>query len=183
MTSSSLKTFGQQLSRRSWAEPWKIKSVEPIHKITKEERAAALKDAGYNTFLLRSADVYIDLLTDSGTSAMSDRQWAGMMLGDEAYAGSNNFYRLEKAVQDYYGYQHMVPTHQGRGAEHLLSQTVIKQGQSVPGNMYFTTTRLHHELAGGTFVDVIIDEAHDPTSEHPFKGNVDLEKGCSLVGS
>jgi tyrosine phenol-lyase len=181
MTSSSLKTFGQQVSRRSWAEPWKIKSVEPIHKITKEERAAALLAAGYNTFLLRSADVYIDLLTDSGTSAMSDRQWAGMMLGDEAYAGSNNFYRLEKAIQDYYGYPHMVPTHQGRGAEHLLSQTAIEQGQSVPGNMYFTTTRLHHELAGGTFVDVIIDEAHDPTSEHPFKGNVDLEKLDALV--
>jgi tyrosine phenol-lyase len=181
MTSSSLKTFGQQLSRRSWAEPWKIKSVEPIHKIPKEERAAALTSAGYNTFLLRSADVYIDLLTDSGTGAMSDRQWAGMMLGDEAYAGSNNFYRLEKAIQDYYGYQHMVPTHQGRGAEHLLSQTVIKQGQSVPGNMYFTTTRLHHELAGGTFVDVIIDEAHDPMSEHPFKGNVDLDKVDALV--
>ena len=181
MTSSTLKTFGQQLRRRSWAEPWKIKSVEPIHKISREERAEALKEAGYNTFLLRSADVYIDLLTDSGTSAMSDRQWAGMMLGDEAYAGSNNFYRLEKAIQDYYGYKHMVPTHQGRGAEHLLSQTVIKQGQSVPGNMYFTTTRLHHELAGGTFVDVIIDEAHDPKIEHPFKGNVDLEKVDALV--
>jgi tyrosine phenol-lyase len=181
MTSSHLKTFGQQVSRRSWAEPWKIKSVEPIHKISQEERVAAMKEAGYNTFLLRSADVYIDLLTDSGTSAMSDRQWAGMMLGDEAYAGSNNFYRLEKAVQDYYGYQHMVPTHQGRGAEHLLSQTAIKDGQFVPGNMYFTTTRLHHELAGGTFVDVIIDEAHDPTAEHPFKGNVDLEKVDALV--
>ncbi|MFL7892178.1 MAG: tyrosine phenol-lyase [Anaerolineales bacterium] len=181
MTSSNLKTFGQQVRRRSWAEPWKIKSVEPIHKISQEERAHALVEAGYNTFLLRSADVYIDLLTDSGTSAMSDRQWAGLMMGDEAYAGSNNFYRLEKAVQDYYGYQHMVPTHQGRGAEHLLSQTVIKPGQSVPGNMYFTTTRLHQELAGGKFVDVIIDEAHDPTNEHPFKGNIDLEKLDSLV--
>lgn len=181
MTSSNLKTFGQQVRRRSWAEPWKIKSVEPIHKISQEERARALVEAGYNTFLLRSADVYIDLLTDSGTSAMSDRQWAGLMMGDEAYAGSNNFYRLEKAVQDYYGYQHMVPTHQGRGAEHLLSQTVIKPGQSVPGNMYFTTTRLHQELAGGKFVDVIIDEAHDPTNEHPFKGNIDLEKLDSLV--
>lgn len=181
MTSSNLKTFGQQLSRRSWAEPWKIKAVEPIRKTSQEERDRAIREAGYNTFLLRSADVYIDLLTDSGTSAMSDQQWAGMMLGDEAYAGSNNFYRLESAVQDYYGYQHMVPTHQGRGAEHLLSQTVIKQGQSVPGNMYFTTTRLHHELAGGTFVDVIIDEAHDPSSEHPFKGNVDLDKVDALV--
>ena len=181
MTSSPLKTFGQQLSRRSWAEPWKIKSVEPIRKSSQEERARAMEEAGYNTFLLRSADVYIDLLTDSGTGAMSDRQWAGIMLGDEAYAGSNNFYHLEAAVQKYYGYQHMVPTHQGRGAEHLLSQTVIKEGQYVPGNMYFTTTRLHHELAGGTFVDVIVDQAHDPSDEYPFKGNVDLEKLDSLV--
>lgn len=181
MPASTLKTFGQQLSRRSWAEPWKIKAVEPIRMITREERERALEEAGYNTFLLRSADVYIDLLTDSGTSAMSDRQWAGMMMGDEAYAGSNNFYRLEKAVQDYYGYQYMVPTHQGRGAEHLLSQTVIEPGQYVPGNMYFTTTRLHQELAGGIFVDVIIDPAHDPNDEHPFKGNVDLEKLEALV--
>ena len=181
MTASNLKTFGQQLSRRSWAEPWKIKAVEPIHMITREERARALEEAGYNTFLLRSADVYIDLLTDSGTGAMSDRQWAGMMMGDEAYAGSKNFYRLEQAVQNYYGYQHMVPTHQGRGAEHLLSQTAIKPGQYVPGNMYFTTTRLHHELAGGIFVDVIIDQAHDPNDEHPFKGNMDLDKLESLI--
>ena len=181
MTASTLKTFGQQLSRRSWAEPWKIKAVEPIRMISKEERAQALAEAGYNSFLLRAEDVYIDLLTDSGTSAMSDRQWAGMMMGDEAYAGSKNFYALKKAVQTYYGYKHMVPTHQGRGAEHLLSQTVIKPGQYVPGNMYFTTTRLHHELAGGTFVDVIIDEAHNPSEEHPFKGNVDLDKLESLV--
>jgi tyrosine phenol-lyase len=181
MTDKSLKTIGQQLGRRSWAEPWKIKAVEPIHMITREERASALEEAGYNTFLLRSADVYIDLLTDSGTSAMSDRQWAGMMMGDEAYAGSRNFYHLETAVQTYYGYTCMVPTHQGRGAEHLLSQTAIKPGQYVPGNMYFTTTRLHHELAGGTFVDVIIDEAHDPRDEHPFKGNVDFDKLNSLI--
>lgn len=181
MNDKTLKTMGQQFGRRSWAEPWKIKAVEPIHMITKEERARALEEAGYNTFLLRSADVYIDLLTDSGTSAMSDRQWAGLMMGDEAYAGSKNFYHLEAAVQEYYGYSHMVPTHQGRGAEHLLSQTTIKPGQFVPGNMYFTTTRLHQELAGGTFVDVIIDEAHDPSSEHPFKGDVDLDKLDSLV--
>jgi tyrosine phenol-lyase len=181
MTDKSLKTIGQQLGRRSWAEPWKIKAVEPIHMISRQERGRALKEAGYNTFLLRSVDVYIDLLTDSGTSAMSDRQWAGMMMGDEAYAGSKNFYRLETAVQTYYGYSYMVPTHQGRGAEHLLSQTAIEPGQYVPGNMYFTTTRLHHELAGGTFVDVIIDEAHDPSHEHPFKGDVDLNKLDALV--
>jgi tyrosine phenol-lyase len=174
MTTAKLKTMGQQSGRRSWAEPWKIKMVEPIRLTIQAERTRALKEAGYNTFLLRSEDVYIDLLTDSGTNAMSDRQWAGMLMGDEAYAGSRNFYNLEEAVKNYYGYRYMVPTHQGRGAEHLLSQTVIKPGQYVPGNMYFTTTRIHQELAGGTFVDVIIDEAHDPGNEHPFKGNVDL---------
>ena len=162
--------------RRSWAEPFKIKMVEPLKMTTREEREVAIREAGYNTFLLRSEDVYIDLLTDSGTSAMSDRQWAGMMLGDESYAGSRNFYHLEAAVQEIYGYKHIVPTHQGRGAEHLLSQTLIKPGDVIPGNMYFTTTRLHQELAGGRFVDVIIDEAHDPRSEHPFKGDVDLAK-------
>ena len=175
------KTMGQQQGRRSWAEPWKIKMVEPIQMIDRKQRQAALEEAGYNTFLLRSEEVYIDLLTDSGTNAMSDRQWAGMMLGDEAYAGSRNFYHLEEAVQKYYGYKYMVPTHQGRGAEHLLSQAIIKPGQSVPGNMYFTTTRLHQELAGGKFVDVIIDEAHDPANLHPFKGNVDLGKLQSLI--
>jgi tyrosine phenol-lyase len=162
--------------RRSWAEPFKIKMVEPLKMTTREEREVAVREAGYNTFLLKSEDVYIDLLTDSGTNAMSDRQWAGMMLGDEAYAGSRNFYHLEAAVQEIYGYKHLVPTHQGRGAEHLLSQTLIKPGDVIPGNMYFTTTRLHQELAGGRFVDVIIDEAHDPRNEHPFKGDVDLAK-------
>jgi tyrosine phenol-lyase len=161
-------------ARRSWAEPWKVKVVEPIRMTTPAERARAIAQAGYNTFLLKSADVYIDLLTDSGTSAMSDWQWAGMMLGDEAYAGSRNFYNLEEAVQKYYGYRFVVPTHQGRGAENLLSKILIKSGDYVPGNMYFTTTRAHQELAGGTFVDVVIPEAHDPANEHPFKGNVDL---------
>jgi tyrosine phenol-lyase len=175
------QTMGQQFGRRSWAEPWKIKMVEPIRLLSKAEREEASRAAGYNTFLLRSSDVYIDLLTDSGTSAMSDRQWAGIMLGDEAYAGSRNFYHLEEAVQSYYGYKYVVPTHQGRGAEHLISQAVIKAGDFVPGNMYFTTTRLHQELAGGTFVDVIIDEAHNPNSLHPFKGNVDLDKLQALI--
>jgi tyrosine phenol-lyase len=181
MTDPTLRTMGQQFGRRSWAEPWKIKMVEPIHMIGREERAQALENAGYNTFLLRSEDVYIDLLTDSGTSAMSDRQWAGMMMGDEAYAGSKNFFKLEEAVQAFYGYRYMVPTHQGRGAEHLLSRALIRSGQYVPANMYFTTTRLHQELAGGIFVDVIIDEAHDPTNLHPFKGNVDLDKLRALI--
>ena len=155
--------------------------VELLRMTTREERLAAIREAGYNTFLTRSRDVYIDLLTDSGTSAMSDRQWAGMMLGDEAYSGSENFYHLESVVREYYGYKHMVPTHQGRGAENLMSKILIKEGDYVPGNMYFTTTRLHQELAGGTFVDVIVDEAHDPESTFPFKGNVDFDKLAALV--
>jgi tyrosine phenol-lyase len=166
---------------RSWAEPYKIKMVEPIRMTTREEREHAIREAGYNTFLLRSRDVYIDLLTDSGTSAMSDRQWAGMMLGDEAYAGSENFYHLEEVVRRHYGYTHVIPTHQGRGAEHLLSRMLIRPGDVIPGNMYFTTTRAHQELAGGRFVDVICDEAHDPSSDAPFKGNIDLDKLRSLI--
>ncbi len=170
-----------KLERRSWAEPFKIKVVEPLKITTREERLKAIREAGYNTFLLKSEDVYIDLLTDSGTNAMSDNQWAGMMLGDEAYAGSKNFYHLEDNVRKYYGYKYLVPTHQGRGAEHIISKLLIKPGDFVPGNMYFTTTRLHQELAGGTFVDVIIEEAHDSQSLHPFKGNVDLQKLESLI--
>ena len=181
MTHEFPQTMGQQLGRRSWAEPWKIKMVEPLRVISREERATALAEAGYNTFLLRSDDVYIDLLTDSGTSAMSDRQWAGIMLGDEAYAGSRNFYHLEEAVRRYYGYRNILPTHQGRGAEHLISQAIIRPGDHIPGNMYFTTTRLHQELAGGTFHDVIVDAAHDPESLEPFKGDIDLGKLQRLI--
>lgn len=165
----------------SWAEPYKMKMVELIKMTTPAQRKKALKEAGYNTFLLKSEDVYIDLLTDSGTSAMSDRQWAGMMLGDEAYAGSKNYYHLEDVVKEIYGYKYLIPTHQGRGAENILSKILIKKGDIVPGNMYFTTTRLHQELAGGRFEDVVIDEAHDPENEFPFKGNVDLIKLDKLV--
>jgi tyrosine phenol-lyase len=168
-------------TRRSWAEPWKIKMVEPIRMTTRADRPRLIAEAAYNTFLLRSEDVYIDLLTDSGTNAMSDNQWAGLMLGDEAYAGSRNFYHLWETVTQYYGYKYVVPTHQGRGAEHLLSRIMIHEGDIVPGNMYFTTTRLHQELAGGTFADVIIDAAHDPANEHPFKGDVDLAKLQRLI--
>ncbi len=181
MSDSIFKTMGEQFGRRSWAEPWKIKMVEPLRICSREEREQALATAGYNTFLLRSEDVYIDLLTDSGTSAMSTNQWAGMILGDEAYAGSSNFYHLEAAVQNYYGYCYVVPTHQGRGAEHLISQALIKPGQYVPGNMYFTTTRLHQELAGASFVDVIVEQAHDPSNLDPFKGNIDLVKLEQLI--
>ncbi len=170
-----------ELIQRSWAEPYKIKMVELVHMTSASERKKAIEDAGYNTFLLRSRQVYIDLLTDSGTSAMSDRQWAGMMLGDESYAGSENFYHLESTIKKYYGYKYVIPAHQGRGAENILSKILIKPGDIIPGNMYFTTTRLHQELAGGKFVDIIIDEAHDPLSEHPFKGNVDLKKLENLI--
>jgi tyrosine phenol-lyase len=166
---------------RSWAEPWKIKMVEPLTMTTRDHRERAIVDAGYNTFLLASKDVYIDLLTDSGTSAMSDRQWSAMMLGDESYAGATSFYKLVDAVRDVYGYEELIPTHQGRGAEHILSQLLISPGDVVPGNMYFTTTRYHQELAGGRFVDVIVDEAHDPTSMEPFKGNIDLDKLDAIV--
>jgi len=167
--------------KRSWAEPYKMKMVEPVFMTTREQREQFIIEAGYNTFLLKSREVYIDLLTDSGTSAMSDRQWAGIMMGDEAYAGSENFYHMEDAIQKYYGYKHVVPTHQGRGAEHLISQILIKDGDYIPGNMYFTTTRLHQELAGGIFVDVIVDEAHDSESLFKFKGNINLKKLEDLI--
>jgi tyrosine phenol-lyase len=171
----------REQKKRAWAEPFKIKMVELLKTTTKDDRKIALEEAGYNTFLLKSDDVYIDLLTDSGTNAMSDGQWAGMILGDEAYAGSANFYNLERNVQKYYGYKYLIPTHQGRGAEHLLSRILIKPGDFVPGNMYFTTTRAHQELMGASFVDVIVDEAHDSESEIPFKGNIDLDKLESLI--
>lgn len=163
------------------AEPYKIKVVEPIAMTTREQRLQYIKDAGYNTFLLQSKQTYIDLLTDSGTTAMSDNQWAGMMLGDEAYSGSANFYHLQDVVAEYYGYKHVVPTHQGRGAENLLSSLLIKDGDYVPGNMYFTTTRAHQERNGATFVDIIIDEAHDSQKELPFKGNIDVSKLEKLI--
>jgi len=162
-------------------EPFRIKMVEIPNILTKEERIQAIKDAGYNTFQLKSEDCYIDLLTDSGTNAMSDRQWAGLMIGDEAYAGSRNWAHLEATVKEYYGFKHVVPTHQGRGAENILSQICCRPGTYVPGNMYFTTTRFHQENNGATFRDVIIDEAHDPEIDLPFKGNIDLNKLQALI--
>lgn len=163
-------------------EPYKIKVVEPITLLPAEERARRIEEAGFNTFLLKSRDVYIDLLTDSGTNAMSDNQWAGLMVGDEAYAGSNNWLHLEETVRELFGFQYVVPTHQGRGAENLISRILIKPGMYIPGNMYFTTTRAHQEMNGGTFVDVIIDGAHDPQREDiPFKGDVDLQKYEALI--
>lgn len=169
------------IKKRSWAEPYKMKMVELLKMTTKQQRVKAIKEAGFNTFLLKSEDVYIDLLTDSGTNSMSDRQWSAFMTGDEAYAGSKSYYILEETIQQYYGYKYIVPTHQGRAAENILSKILIKKGDIIPGNMYFTTTRLHQELAGGIFADIIIDEAHDPLNEHPFKGNVDIAKLDKLV--
>ncbi|MGL4331790.1 MAG: tryptophanase, partial [Bacteroidales bacterium] len=163
------------------AEPFRIKSVEPVKMISRAEREKVIKKAGYNTFLIDSEDVYIDLLTDSGTNAMSDKQWGGIMQGDEAYAGSKSFYHLDETVKELFVFKYMVPTHQGRGAENLLSQIAIKPGQYVPGNMYFTTTRYHQERNGGIFVDIICDEAHNAELDIPFKGNIDLKKLESLI--
>jgi tyrosine phenol-lyase len=166
---------------RTIAEPYKIKMVESLKTTTREQRLAAIQEAGYNTFLLRSDDVYIDLLTDSGTTAMSDVQWSKMMIGDESYAGARSFYTLETAMREIYGFKHLIPTHQGRAAEHLTSLIRIQPGQYVPMNMYFTTTRAHVERVGGIFFDCIIDEAKDTKIIHPFKGNVDMAKLQKLV--
>ncbi|WP_248638503.1 tyrosine phenol-lyase [Citrobacter koseri] len=163
------------------AEPFRIKSVETVSMISRDERIQKMQEAGYNTFLLNSKDIYIDLLTDSGTNAMSDKQWAGMMIGDEAYAGSENFYHLERTVQELFGFKHIVPTHHARGAENLLSQLAIKPGQYVAGNMYFTTTRYHQEKNGATFVDIVRDEAHDAGLNIAFKGDIDLKKLQKLI--
>jgi len=150
--------------------------VEPIHKSTRQQREEWLKEAHYNVFQLRSEQVYIDLLTDSGTGAMSDRQWAELMLGDESYAGATSFYKFESAVQRIFGYKHVIPTHQGRAAENVLFSYLVKPGMVVPGNAHFDTTKGHIESRKAKAIDVTIDEAHDTQLEIPFKGNVSLEK-------
>jgi len=161
--------------------PYEIHTIERVGVLSREERERAIRAAGYNTFLLRSADVTIDLLTDSGTSAMSTDQWAAYEGVRASAATSDEYHRLVRAVREAFGYAYVIPTHQGRAAEHILSQTRIRPGQFVPGNMYFTTTKLHQEMAGGVFVDVIVDEAHDPASDFPWKGNIDLDKLTALV--
>jgi tyrosine phenol-lyase len=153
-----------------------VKVVEPIELRSPTDRRVAMGEAGYNTFLLRSEDVFVDLLTDSGTSALSQEQRAAMELGDEAYAGSRSFFRLEQAVREAFGYRYLIPAHQGRGAEHLLALALVRPGTKVPSNLYFTTSREHVELAGGLWVDVAIDEAEVPESVFPFKGNIDLAR-------
>jgi len=160
-----------------FVEPYKIKMIEPIRLINREEREVRIQQAGLNLFNLRSRDVFIDLLTDSGTGAMSEEQWAGMMRGDESYAGSDSFYRLQETVESITGYPYVIPTHQGRGAEQSVLPVLIKEkGMYVLGNMHFDTTRAHIQLAGGRPVDLVIDEAADTTLIHPFKGNIDLER-------
>jgi tyrosine phenol-lyase len=156
--------------------PWKAKVVEPIELRSPAERRLAIGEAGFNTFLLRSEDVFVDLLTDSGTSALSQEQRSAMELGDEAYSGSRSFFRLERVVRDTYGYRYVIPAHQGRGAEHLLARALVRPGSLVPSNLYFTTSREHVELAGGRWVDVAVAEASVPESPFPFKGNVDLAR-------
>ncbi|MFZ5648244.1 MAG: tryptophanase [Bacillota bacterium] len=162
-------------------EPYKIKMVEPISLMPPEERRRKLAEAHYNLFALRAEDVFIDLLTDSGTGAMSDNQWAGMMYGDEAYAGSRSYYNLERACRDIFGHRYMVPVHQGRGAENVLFPLLIKPGQLVIGNMHFDTTKAHIELKGGLPVNSVVQEAYDTSVNAPFKGNVDIDRLEKLI--
>jgi len=162
--------------------PFVIHTVERIATLSRNERRRAIAEAGYNTFLLRSADVTIDLLTDSGTSAMSTDQWAAYDGARATPTTSDEYGHLVDVLQEATGYEHIIPTHQGRAAEQILSEVMIQPGQLVPGNMYFTTTKLHQELAGGVFADVIVDEAHNPTSDFPWKGNIDMAKLEALVG-
>ncbi|KFZ27655.1 MAG: Tryptophanase [Candidatus Izimaplasma bacterium HR2] len=170
------------MDRKYVAPPYRIKMVEPIKMTTKEERISLLKESGYNPFSLRSEDVYIDLLTDSGTGAMSHFQWAALMMGDEAYAGSRSFYRLEKVAKEITNYKYIIPAHQGRGAEQVvLPQLVDRDGLYFISNMHFDTTRAHVELAGARALDCVIDECFDTENYHPFKGNFHLENLVRII--
>ena len=159
-----------------FAESWRIKMVEPIRKSTREEREQWMKEAHYNLFQLRADQVYIDCLTDSGTGAMSDRQWAAMMMGDESYAGSTSFFHLKETITRLTGFEYVIPTHQGRAAENVLFSHLVKAGDVVPGNSHFDTTKGHIESRKATALDCTIDEAKDTQLELPFKGNVHPKK-------
>jgi len=171
----------QSFSPRTIVEPFRIRSVEPIGFTTSEERRQRLADAGYNPFLLKAGDILIDLLTDSGTGAMSSQQWAGMLASDESYAGAKSFYRFEQAVKDITGYAHVMPTHQGRGAEHILFHAIAGNGKIIPNNTHFDTTRAHVENCGAEARDLVIAEGTDPSLLHPFKGNMDVERLAALI--
>jgi tyrosine phenol-lyase len=164
-----------------YIEPFKIKVVEPITAITRQQRLAAIERAGYNLFKLRGDEIYIDLLTDSGTSAMSDNQWAGLMLGDESYAGSRNYFHFEETVQSIFGLDHVIPVHQGRVAENLLFSTILEKGMVIPNNSHFDTTRANVEFNKGRAVDLLCSEGQDPHFIAPFKGNMDVEALEQLI--
>jgi tryptophanase len=166
---------------RTIIEPHRVKVVEPIRMTTPDQRAALLAKAGYNPFALAADDVIIDLLTDSGTSAMSAEQWAGVMRGDESYAGSRSYYRFEGAVKELFGHKHVIPTHQGRAAERILFGSIVQPGQIIPSNNHFDTTRANIEFAGGAALDLVIPEGRVPSARHPFKGNIDLARLDDLL--
>jgi tryptophanase len=159
-----------------FSESFKIKMVEPLRKSTREERQQWIKEAKHNLFNLKSNQVFIDLLTDSGTGAMSDRQWSALMMGDESYAGARSYYELKESIRNILGFPYYLPTHQGRAAENVLFSTLIKVGDVIPGNSHFDTTKGHIEFRKATAIDCTIDEAFDTTKDHPFKGNIDLNK-------
>src|ERR1700752_1276750 len=169
------------MPKRPIIEPFRIKSVEPIRTTTREERQRLIEDAGYNLFLVPSDAILIDLLTDSGTSAMSTEQWAALMRGDESYAGSPSFTRFRNSVQDIFGIRHVIPAHQGRAAESILFKVMCKKGDIVPNNTHFDTTRANCEFVGAQAVDLPIPEAKQPAEFHPFKGNMDTARLAELI--
>ena len=165
---------GREDDVKTIIEPFRVKVVEALRQTTPEERRERIEEAGFNPFRLHAADVLIDLLTDSGTSAMSAEQWAGILRGDESYAGARSFDRFRTSVMSVFGYRHVIPTHQGRAAEHLICGSLVRPGMVVPGNTHFDTTRANIEMAGGEALDLPIPEARDPDDLHPFKGNIDV---------